>query len=182
MGNLGEYGEMIRLAIEESLNILEVRIEVSGRRTTWDSEFENKVQQLGIWHGFLPDNKLRSWLDSADVFLVAMRFEKQFRRFMETSFPSKILEYAQFHKPIIVWGPKYCSAVRWAQESGAALCVTDPDPSSLVEVLRNLSTEERSQLGSKAGEVAAAEFNPTKIQKQFLNAIENAARVSNSGG
>lgn len=182
MGNLGDYGGMMKEAIEESLNHPGVRIEVCGRQTTWGSEFEDRIGQLGVWHGFLSDEQLRAWLASVDVFLVAMRFEKRLRRFMETSFPSKILEYAQFHKPIVVWGPEYCSAVRWARASGGALCVTDPAASALVSALDNLSIQERNHLGNKARESATGEFNPTKIQEQFLAVLKSAARIPESVG
>lgn len=180
MGNLGDYGEMVKMAIDECLDRPAVRIEVCGRQTVWCPKFENKVRQLGLWHGFLPDDLLRSWLASVDVFLVVMRFQKRLRRFMETSFPSKIPEYAQYHKPIVVWGPDYCSAVRWARESGAALCVTDPSASVLVDRLESLSSAERKFYADKSREVAAGEFNPARIQKQFVATIRRAAapRVS----
>lgn len=180
MGNLGDYGEMVRAAIDESLDRPAVRIEVSGRQTVWCSKFENKVRQLGLWHGFLPDDLLRSWLASVDVFLVVMRFEKRLRRFMETSFPSKIPEYAQYHKPIVVWGPDYCSAVRWAKESGAALCVTDPSASVLVDRLESLSSAERKFYADKSREVAAGAFNPARIQDQFLAVIKRVAALRES--
>jgi hypothetical protein len=42
---------------------------------------------------------------------------------VETSFPSKLPEYAQFGKPIVIWGPEYCSAIHWGREGDRALCI-----------------------------------------------------------
>ena len=41
---------------------------------------------------------------------------------METSFLSKLPEYAQFGKPILIWRPEYCSAIHWGREGDRAIC------------------------------------------------------------
>jgi len=95
---------------------------------------------------------------------------------METSFPSKLAHYAQFHKPIVIWGPEYCSAVRWARVNSSALCVTDPSPSALVRALETLNVTERERWAAKVRAAANDDFNPDKIQRQFLDAIKRAVK------
>jgi hypothetical protein len=82
------------------------------------------MRDAGLWLEFAPRLELDTWLQSADAFLVPMVFEEKYRRRMETSFPSKLIEFAQFGKPLIIWGPEYCSAVDWTTKIKSAICVT----------------------------------------------------------
>lgn len=63
-----------------------------------------------LWLDFAPREELNDWLASADVFLVVMSFDPALMRRMETSFPSKLPEYAQFGKPLVIWGPELSGA------------------------------------------------------------------------
>jgi hypothetical protein len=101
---------------------------------------------------FLRDFKktsLDSWLQSADAFLIPMVFEEKYRRRMETSFPSKLIEFAQFGKPLVVWGPEYCSAVQWSRVLSSALCIASQKPRDLVESLEILA--ESASMQKKIG-------------------------------
>lgn len=181
-GNLGDYGSMIQAALEATKEHPRIRLEAIGGNPAWPAAFRTEMQERGLWHDFMPVEKLGERLDTADAFLVTMRFEPEFRRYMETSFPSKMINYAQFHKPIVIWGPEYCSAVRWARKKDSALCVTDPSPSALVRALEALNAPELEYCAAKAREIANTDFNPDRIQKQFLEAIHNAANKSGKSG
>jgi hypothetical protein len=65
---------------------------------------------------------------------------------VETSFPSKLPEYAQFGKPIVIWGPEYCSAIHWGREGDRALCITEASPKVVVAALQNLSVDPQERL------------------------------------
>jgi hypothetical protein len=174
MGNLGDYGGMVQAALEATKVHPAIRLEVTGKNPAWPNSFREEMQERGQWHGFIKEEKLGGWLATADAFLVTVRFEPHLRRFMETSFPSKMMHYAQFHKPIVIWGPEYCSAVRWARIKDSALCVTDASPSALIHALENLNAPERERWSAKAREAANDDFNPDRIQRQFLDAINSA--------
>jgi glycosyltransferase involved in cell wall biosynthesis len=133
------------------------------------------VQQVtasGIYGGFI--SELVYELRKASALLVAMSFNQQDKMRMQTSFPSKIVEYCQFGKPIIIWGPDYCSAVHWGRKYQAALVVTSPLVEDLVQAIAELSNQPKEQirLGNKALEMARGMFNPEKIQQQFVNSID----------
>jgi hypothetical protein len=98
------------------------------------------------------------------------------RRRMETSFPSKLPEFTQFGKPIVIWGPEYCSAVQWARPGHRALCVTDPNPTALRRALERLaaSPAEQERFALSARGAAQGDFNPERIQAQFLCALREA--------
>lgn len=67
----------------------------------------------------------------ADFVLVPMSFAPgQFRRNAELSFPSKLTDYTAAGLPLLIWGPEYCSAVRWARQYEAVAEVITSEPSA----------------------------------------------------
>lgn len=172
-GNLSEYGPMLGEALTLLQNQSRVRLEVRGANPDWPIEFKEIMRAQGLWKDFAPRSELESWFSSADVFLTTMTFDPRLRRRMTTSFPSKLIEYAQFGKPLVVWGPGYSSAVRWGQQENRALCITDPNPVALCKALENLahSPEEQKRLAAAAHYAAQTEFNPDSIQAQFMEVL-----------
>jgi glycosyltransferase involved in cell wall biosynthesis len=88
-------------------------------------------------------------------------------------FPSKLIEFAQFGKPLVVWGPEYCSAVEWARREDSALCVTNQDPVALVAALNRLTDSrlEQERLAAAADRAAAGEFDALAIQAGFQDLL-----------
>jgi len=180
IGNLGEYGEMIGNALC-TLNDMEgIRFEARGASPRWPVSLQEKLKSLKVWDGFMERADMIRWLLEADILLVAMSFAKESRRQVETSFPSKIVEYTHLGKPIVVWGPDYCSAMRWARESNSAVCVTSPKADDLAAALTLLTPEDFVDLADKSSNATTLQFNPDEIQKVFLDAIQIAARVPES--
>ncbi|MEA5526337.1 glycosyltransferase family protein [Nodularia spumigena] len=95
-------------------------------------------------------------------------------RYVETSFPSKLPEYAQFGKPIVIWGPEYCSAIHWGRKGDRALCVTDENPNALISALKKIqhSPQIRRYYAQKTMIAAQTEFNPHLIQIKFLELLK----------
>jgi hypothetical protein len=116
LGNLGDYGHMLQQGLDVTKNHPRIRLEVRGSNPRWPSVFKQEMQIRGLWHDFAPREQLDQWVSSADALLVAMSFDPCVRRRMETSFPSKLVDYIQMCKPIVIWGPEYCSAIRWARQ------------------------------------------------------------------
>jgi glycosyltransferase involved in cell wall biosynthesis len=172
-GTLGEYGPMLGVALKESLNHPEIQFQVRGANPNWTDDFKHEMRTNGQWLQFAPRRELMEWLASAHAFLIPMVFEPEMRRRMETSFPSKLIEFVQFGKPLIIWGPEYCSAVKWARKDNCALCVTDPDPKVLLRELEKLtsSQKEYQRLSSAAREAAETDFSHDRIQAQFMEAL-----------
>jgi hypothetical protein len=122
-------------------------------------------------------DSIHQQISLSDASLIVMSFERQLKRRMRTSFPSKLSESVQFAKPLLIWGPDYCSAVRWARSGDNAVCVTEPDAASVVSALRQLagSTAEQTWFADRANNAANSEFNPDTIRKRFLSILEQAA-------
>ena len=71
----------------------------------------------------------------ADALLVVMSFEKEHELFMRTSFTTKFLDYVAFGKPVILWGPEYCTPVRVARKHGGAVAVIYDDADAMISRL-----------------------------------------------
>jgi hypothetical protein len=80
---------------------------------------------------------------------------------METSFPSKLADSTAVGVPVVIHGPEYCSAVRWAWENpGVAEVVTDQTVDALVESLTRLQDPiRRLQLGAQAIDRCSKQFS-----------------------
>ena len=172
-GNLYHYACEIAKLLKVTKDSSTVSLQVRGKNPNWQPSFRQEMSERGLWLDFAPREQLYEGLRSADALLVVMSFDPKLRRRMETSFPSKLCEYAQLGKPIIVWGPDYCSAAQWARKGDWALCISKRNPNSVVATLEKLhkSSELRQYYAEKTREVAQNLFNPSSIQKQFLDAI-----------
>jgi glycosyltransferase involved in cell wall biosynthesis len=175
-GNLREYGPLI----ENALRTLEAsdtaRLEVFGASPLWTSRAEDYFKSRGLYHPFIPSNQLVEAVGSYQAVLVVMSFDPALRRRMTTSFPSKLVDAMQLGLPVVIWGPEYCSAVQWARQGERALCVTDPNPSTLRRALEELaaSPSQQQHLGKSARNAATGEFNPERIQAQFMDVTRRA--------
>lgn len=177
-GNLCEYGFMLGQLLKTIKEKSTIHFQVRGANPNWSAEFCSEMRSRGLWLDFVSREKLNEWSANADAFLVVMSFEPALRRRMETSFPSKLPEYAQFGKTLVIWGPEYCSAVRWAKGGDWGLCITDESSQSVVcalETLRNSSEKQRYYSG-QAKKAAQKEFNPNYLQNSFLTSIEDLFR------
>jgi hypothetical protein len=127
-----------------------------------------------IFRGFIPSHQLIHVLrDEVDVLYVMMSFETKDRNWMSTAFPSKLVDYTAIGLPILIRGPSYCTAVRWAQENpGVAEVVTDPSPQALYTALQKLqSPHYRHQLAQKAIEIGRDFFSYEKAWHTFTSAL-----------
>lgn len=174
-GNLYEYGAIIASLLKEVRTHTSIQVQVRGANPNWSEIFRDEMANSGLWLDFAPREKLNQWLAEADAFLVTMSFDPALRRRMETSFPTKMTEYAQFGKPLVIWGPEYCSAIKWGLDGDRAICVTDENPQVLVAALEKIkdSPEQQEYYAKQAIISAQTEFNPCIIQNQFLESLQS---------
>jgi glycosyltransferase involved in cell wall biosynthesis len=106
---------------------------------------------------------LRTFRDEADVLFVPMSFDIDERPNMEIGFPSKLTDYTAVGVPLLIYGPAYCSAVRWALENpGVAEVVNVEGTDALQQVITRLSRDPalRKALGARALAVGRRAFAP----------------------
>jgi glycosyltransferase involved in cell wall biosynthesis len=171
----GDYGRMVLALAKLLADSSEFQFLVCGPWPDWRPDDIAWAKAQGIYHGFIPHDELRTILASADVFLTVMSFDRRLEIMSRVSFTTKFLEYVQYRRPIVVWGPPYCQPVRVAQATQAGLPVIVPDAVAVVAGLKQLSTEsEYTRLATAANHAASALFAPDYIHEIFranINAI-----------
>lgn len=176
-GNLSESSSMLIGALTLLKDHPNIRFEVRGSSKTWPELVQQEMTDSGLLLPHAADEEFNAWLRTADAFLITQSFEERNAKLRQTNFPSKLIEFAQHGKPLVVWGPDKASGVTWARESGQALVVNQEDPGCLVSVLEALceSKQEQTRLASAAREAAEGIFNPEHIQSDFLHWLGEVA-------
>ena len=180
LGNMSDYGPMLAELAVESLKQSEICFEFRGPEPRWPADLKRTMRERGQLHGFGTGEAFNSWLAGFDAYLVAMFFELEQRRRVETCFATKLLDYSALGRPIVIWGPESSSAVRWARKADSALCVTKPQPQAVLEAVRKLAKDPKKQgaLGKAARRAYENEFDPGVIQKNFVDALHSALAKS----
>jgi hypothetical protein len=141
-GNLGQwYGHALAELGELLRSEPGLALRVAGKHPSWSEAANERMSREGEFLGYLDKRAYRMEMERADALLVIMGFDEESRVVESTSFKSKLVDYLQLGRPVIVWGPDYCTAVRHAEREGFAAMVTTPDPREVVSVLRKLADE-----------------------------------------
>ena len=171
-GSLGDwYGPMIEsLVMECHQNHPLIQFKIFGSLETWSAEFDHWAREKEIFGGQLPFDELRAQATEADLLLLLMGFSEDCALVERTSFKTKFLDYLSFERPIAVWGPEGCSAVRVAREFGSAECVTSPDPEICGKAINALASDpsRRHELIANARKMYESRFHPEKIHQGLV--------------
>jgi glycosyltransferase involved in cell wall biosynthesis len=180
---LGFYGRMLCALVQEIEKTSDLEIIIVGPFDDWPADLFSKAMEKGICLGFKPPEEAAAVLAGADALLVVMSFEAEQRQFMETSFTTKFLDYTAFGKPIILWGPDYCSPMRVARRDGGALIVNEMNPGNVITACQQISSDEvlRERLVREAQGLHQNVFNPERLQEIFVNQMELLARSPRAG-
>jgi glycosyltransferase involved in cell wall biosynthesis len=145
---------------------------VYGPPPDWPAGEIQWAKERGIFHGFIPHDQLRNVLVSADAFLTVMSFNQKQAIMSRVSFTTKFLEYTQYGRPVIVWGPEFCQPVRVARAHGAGLPVMSPEADAVLDGLRELlEATTYARLTEGAKRAAATFFSPENIHAKFKEGI-----------
>jgi glycosyltransferase involved in cell wall biosynthesis len=132
-----------------------------------------------VSRGWIPQSEIASVLASADILFLPYSFLNGSRDAVETAFPSKTADYLAAGKPILVFGPKYSSLVRYASEQGFAEVVDEFSPVALAQGIHKIvcSSLYREQLAARALEVFSANHDMKRQQQNFYLTLEEILRV-----
>src|SRR6266508_572880 len=174
-GNMFDYSDMLSDLAQLALKQTDVRIEFRGR-PHWPQALGDEMRRRHLLHDYIEAGAgFDDWLGSFHAYLVAMFFDAALRRRTETCFATKLTEYSRTGRPVVIWAPETSDVVQWAKKSGAALCVTDPDPRALLSLLAHLIRDRALQLelGARMRRAYETEFSPARLQQQFLEALNS---------
>ena len=168
------YGRMLCSLIEKIEATSDLEIIVVGPDADWPMQLLERARTSGTYFGFKPPEEAAEVLASADALLVVMSFEKEHELFMRTSFTTKFLDYVAFGKPVILWGPEYCTPFRLAREHGGAVAVDQNNADAIVSVGRQIAGNAawREELSRQATRLHQTLFSPDRLQKIFVGEIE----------
>ncbi|MBE9100647.1 glycosyltransferase [Vacuolonema iberomarrocanum] len=173
-GNLSTcYAPMLQALGQLTKTTESLQLRLFGPVPHWSPEMLHDLTEADIYGGFLSREALLHELYQASVLLVVMSFEASDRRRMETSFPSKLIEFCSIGKPLVIWGPSYCTAIQWARKHMSAITITNPNPQVLLNALETISKapEEYTFYAQQARKMAQSMFDPSTIQQQFMDAL-----------
>jgi hypothetical protein len=168
----GDYGQSVLSLARQLTGCSKFQFLVYGPTPDWQRADLFWAKANGIYQGFLSPDQLGAVFPSADVFLAVMNFGTHYKLMSRVSFTTKFLEYAQYGRPIIVWGPSYCQPVLVAKKTMAGRAVESPDPAAVVSALEQLMSDSEYSLYA-TGAIQAAEtfFSPDRIHEVFKTSL-----------
>ena len=171
-GNLSLwYGRMMEELVSSALQAdASIEFRIYGGDHSWSPEFHDMVVERGIFRGHIPFEELQVELAKSDLLILPMGFEEECALVERTSFKTKFLDYLTCRKPIVVWGPEYCSAVQVAKEFESAETCTSPNAQKCLETIERTldSPSKQGQLRENAEKMYASRFHPEKIHEKFV--------------
>jgi hypothetical protein len=171
------YGPMLEQLVQASSDS-QLRFEIFGSNASWSREFESAARTAGLYRGQVGFDELKTQAQQADLLLLPMGFGDECAQTERTSFKTKFLDYLTFQKPIIIWGPEYCSAVRVAREFDAAECCASSDATACVATLHKVARdpERQKQLVVNAHRMYQSRFEPSRIHAVLLGECEKLVK------
>ena len=168
------YGRMLCSLIGKIEATSDLEIIVVGPNADWPAELLERAKAKGIYLGFKPPEEAAEVLAGADALLAVMSFEREHELFMRTSFTTKFLDYVAFGKPVILWGPDYCTPFRVARKHGGAVAVNENNADAIVSACRQIAANAawREELSQEARQLHQTLFNPDRLQEIFVGEIE----------
>jgi glycosyltransferase involved in cell wall biosynthesis len=137
------------------------------------------------FHGFVPfDRMIRELREIADVLFVPMSFDAALRDNMTISFPSKLTDYTAAGLPLLIHGPAYSSAVRWARGgTDIAEIVDEPREAPLGAAIQRLRQDPDRRFLLAANAVAAGQkfFDPSAARDALLAALLGGRATAGAG-
>lgn len=172
--NTTGYVEALRM-LHASLEPVAGRLLIFGPLTPLEASAAGLNLPNIVLRGFLkwPDliERLR---EEVDVLFVPMSFTAVDRFNMEMAFPSKLADYTAVGLPLLIYGPEYCSAIRWARENpGVSEVVTTEGDADLANAVHRLASSPsyRVLLGMRALEAGRRHFSPNLVRDVFNQAL-----------
>jgi glycosyltransferase involved in cell wall biosynthesis len=178
----GSYGQMLLKLAELLENHPSWELVIYGKQPDWPEPFLTQAQRSGLYRGFLPFEQLRSVLAGADACLSVMSFDPALEVMMRTSFTTKVLDYCSAARPLIMWGPSFCSPIRLIEKHQSGFTVTTPDPAAVVHCLERLERDPElsDQFASRAGWLAAHDLSHDSIHGIFTSQINQLVATRRS--
>jgi hypothetical protein len=133
--------------------------------------------------GWLSQSELAGELSRADILFLPYSFSTTSREAVKAAFPSKAADYLAAGKPIVVFGPKNSSLVRYASEQGFAEIVDEFSEAALARGIQNIafSRSYRDKLAARALEVFSVNHDIRCQRNKFYLTLDRIVGTSEEG-
>ncbi|MGB3619322.1 MAG: hypothetical protein WBA12_14475, partial [Catalinimonas sp.] len=141
----------------------------------WSPAEREKAVQSGMLSPFIPFEQFQAELLKASALLTVISFAPEVALLMQTNFPSKIITYLSFDKPLIVWAPPHSTAAKFIRKYDCGLLIDDPDPERFWERVRTFaaSPEEQQRYRQNAVRVRDEVLRPDALQRRFVALVRS---------
>jgi hypothetical protein len=168
------YARLLR-QLADTLSGRDGQLHIFGPLSPREAEASGLATPAIVLRGLLaPDALLDELRRSAHVVVIPMSFAASDRANMELSFPSKLADYTAAALPMLICGPPYCSAVRWANANpGVAVVATSEDDGAMdaaVNRLLNGGPEFLHALALTAQRIGDRDFSADAAERVFHEA------------
>ena len=188
------YAGQITEAVEDNLKLL-AKIICNGKLDQLGASAANlflytkisaeTIRDWGWQHprisvrGWVSQNELHDVLADADLLFLPFSFSESARYAVERAFPSKTADYLAAGRPILVFGPRYSSLVRYAEEQGFAEIVDEFDESLLAHGIQRIFSDSayRSQLCQRSLAVFDQNHNIVRQRKDLKSLLSRIATI-----
>jgi hypothetical protein len=130
----GAYAKMLRKIIEVIKTTPKISLSMMGYESEKWKENTSSFENIDI-KGLVDRSEYVKTLNEADLLIVLIPFNKDAQIHFSTHFPSKLIDYAGFHKPLLIWGPSYATSVQWAKNNNTAYIIENKDSKEFYEFL-----------------------------------------------
>ena len=175
-GNLGQwYGLMLASLAAQLRSERDIRLRIAGGNASWGAAVEADLRRDGVFLGLLKGEDYQKVYHDCDALLLAMGFEPDGRLIESTSFKSKLADYLTSGRPLVVWGPEYCTAVRHARREDFAEVVTTENPAAVVAAFRKIARDpaRAAQLVAHGQRFWAENLDAEKVMPRACEAIRS---------
>jgi glycosyltransferase involved in cell wall biosynthesis len=134
--------------------------------------------------GLVPRAQLPERLQSADLLLLPVTFDRRSFHFIHLSIHAKTAEYLASGTPVVVYAPEGSAIVDYATRERWGYAVSSPGPASLAQAFQALmqQPELRRTLGRRGREIALRDFDVNKLLPEFEALMVGASQIGASAG
>jgi glycosyltransferase involved in cell wall biosynthesis len=146
-----------------------------GEKPEWLAEYKCVQHQ-----SFVPYEELPQVLAGADFMMLPYDFAEEPLKYNRYSMPTEATEYMISGTPMIVFGPKETTLVKYAQKYGWAKVITENKAEVVAKAIRELfqNKDERRRIARNAIQVAERNHDSHKISMNFREAICSLTNIN----
>lgn len=132
--------------------------------------FLNGFEDLIVYSKIDGDDNLAKEINKSLFCFIPYSFDKKYKTMVSTSFPSKTLECLSYAKHILVYGPSYCSAVRYFDLNNIKTII-DTQDENLIFTFINKIVNDKINYSIEYNNIVTNNHSYDSIKTTFLGTI-----------